>query len=464
MSNNSASDRANSATELITSGSVSKAVWFLAWPTATQTLVQTAYMIINTLFVGKLSPSAPALAAIGAASTAQMLQFGVLVALAAGASALVARSLGAGDGEGANEASRQALILCVIGGIVSGAPFIIWAEPIARAVGARGPVIPVCADYLALSAWASIPMFWWFVITTVLRSAGDAKSPLYIGALALSLNVILDWVLILGPGSLPSYGVHGAAVANIFVRLFAATISFCYLWKSVLGDSMTHYRWNSGYMGRILKIGWPAAVGNILWSGAAVAFFKILGYLPNPAQVTDAQAALTVGNRIEAFAFMPGVAYSMAATPLVGQNLGAGKPERAEHSAWVAAWQAVAIMTAVSISFVACPVWLSRLFTQQAAVVALAATYLMINAPSEPFLAVGMVLRGSLQGAGDTLIPMVITLSTLWIVRIPLTWLLAITLGYGANGAWVAMSATSILSGIVIAAWFKWGSWRTRQV
>lgn len=459
----SAADRANSATELITSGHIGKAVWFLAWPTALQTLIQTAYMMVNLAFVGRLPDAAEALAAVGIAGAAQMIQFGVVVALSAGSSALVARSLGAGDTEGAVEATRQSLILCVVGGIVSGLPFIIWDHQIVAAVGASRAVTPVSADYMAVTAWSSVPMFWWFIVSTVLRSAGDAKSPLYIGAASLSLNVILDWVLIWGVGPIPSYGVHGAAVANVIVRGFATALSFWYLSRSVLAGALEYYRCHPDWCVRILKIGWPAAVGNVLWSAAFVVLVRVLACLPRP-EATIAQAALTVGNRIEAFAFMPGIAYSMAATPLVGQNLGAGKPDRAEHSAWMAVGQAAAIMTVVSISFVAAPRWLSELFTTEAAVVPLAASYLIINAPSEPFLAVAMVLRGALQGAGDTMTPMLLTLATLWVFRLPFAWVLACLLGYGANGAWVAMSASSILAGILIAAWFKWGTWRTRQV
>lgn len=461
--NSSAAARASSATELITNGHIGKAVWFLAWPTAIQTLIQSAYMVINMAFVGRLPHADQALAAVGTAGAAQMIQFGVVIALSAGSSALVARALGAGDTEGATEATRQSLILCVLGGIMSGLPFIIWARPIVAGVGAVGAVTPVAADYLAVTAWSSIPMFLWFIVTTVLRSTGDAKTPLYIGAVALSLNVVLDWVLIWGVGPIPSYGVHGAALANIFVRLFAAGLSFWYLRRSVLAGSMAHFRFDASWCTRILRIGWPAAVGNILWSAAFVGFFKVLAHLPG-GETTAAQAALTVGNRIEGFAFMPGVAYSMAATPLVGQNLGAGKPDRAERSAWAAVWQAVAIMTTVAVLFVVAPRWLTQRFTNEASVVTLAAWYLIINAPSEPFLAVSMVLRGGLQGAGDTLVPMVISVATLWVVRIPLAVLLAVHLGYGANGAWIAMSATTVLSGLLMAAWFKWGSWRTRQV
>ncbi len=459
----SATVQANAATELITSGHVGKAVWSLAWPSTIQTFIQSAYMVINLAFVGRLPHADQSLAAVGIAGAALMVQFGVVVALSAGASALVSRSLGAGDIEGACEATRQSLLLCVIGGVVIGTPYIIWARPVVEMVGAGREVAPIAGDYTALIAWSSIPMFWWFIITTVIRSTGDAKTPLYIGLASLGINAVLDYILILGPGPFASYGVHGAAIATVVSRVVGAGLSFWFLGRSVLAGAMTHFRFHSDWCGRILRIGWPAAVGNIFWSTAFIAFLKVLAYLPG-AQATAAQAAFTVGNRIEGFAFMPGIAYSMAATPLVGQNLGAGKPERAAHTAWVAVGQAAALMTVISISFLVAPRWLAQLFTTEAAVIGPAAAYLMINAPSEPFLALAMVLRGALQGAGDTLMPMVLSVTTLWVIRLPMTWLLSVKLGYGANGAWVAMSVTTVLSGLLIAAWFKWGTWRNRKV
>ncbi len=224
--NSSASDRANSATELITSGHIGKAVWFLAWPTAIQTLIQTAYMVINLAFVGRLHNAAQSIAAVGAGGAALMIQFGAVIALAVGTSALVSRSLGAGKTGDATEATRQSLILSVVGGIIVGVPYIIWARPIVRGVGAAPAIVPIAADYLGLIAWSSVPMFWWFIISTVLRSAGDTRTPLYMGAASLGLNVVLDRILIWGLGPIPSYGVHGAAVATSIARVFAAAISF----------------------------------------------------------------------------------------------------------------------------------------------------------------------------------------------------------------------------------------------
>lgn len=456
------SENSNYATELITSGHIGKAVWYLAWPTAIQTLLQTAYMVANMVFVGRLSHADQALAAVGIGNSVLMIQFGFMIALSVGTSALVARSLGAGRVDEADKATGQSLGMSLVAGIVCAAPLIVWARPVVRLIGAGGSVVPVSADYIAVISWATVPAFVWTVLTSALRSAGDVRSPLYISAITLAANVALDWILIWGVGSLPGYGVHGAAVATVIARVFGAALSLAFLARSVLKGAFANLLPDWSMSARVLKIGLPAAAGNLLWGLSGTAFIAVLAILPE-VQRTAAQAALTVGMRIESFAFMPGLAYSMAATPLVGQNLGAGKIDRAEHSAWVAVSHAAGIMTAVAACFLIFPVWMTRLFTTEAAVVSLTVSYLRINAVSEPFLAVLMVLRGGLQGAGDTLVPMIMTFINMWVLRIPLAVLL-LKLGYGAPGAWVSMSATTVVGGLMIAAWFKWGTWRTLKV
>ena len=453
----------NAATELITSGRIWSAVWYVAWPTAINTFIQTAYSIINLAFVGRLPDATRSLAAVGFGFTVLMVQFGVMMALSVGTSALVARFLGAGQHEDADDATRQSLILCILGGVVSGLPIVLFSGPIVRLIGATPDVEHIAADYTAIIAWFSIPVFFYVIITAALRSAGDVRSPLYMGAIVLSLNVVFDWLLIFGIGPFPMLGVRGAAIATGISRIVAMFLAFWFLKRSVLGGSLSHFRVHWGWFGRILNIGWPAAIQNLLWSTASAGFLWILSKLPE-AQVTPAQAALTAGTRIEGIAFMVGIAYSMAATPLVGQNLGAGKPERAEHAAWVAAGQAVLIMTAAAIGFFVFARPLALGFTKEPAVVPLIVSYLRINAISEAALAVGMVLRGALQGAGDTRVPAVISVATLWVVRLPLAWLLSISLGFGVAGAWLAMCSTTVLSGVLIACWFKWGTWRTLKV
>ena len=453
----------NHASEIIVEGRIWSAVWYLAWPTAINTLIQSAYGVINTIFVGMLPNATQSLAAVGIGSQGLMIQFGIMIGVSAGTSALVARALGAQNYDDADKAMGQTIILSVAAGILTALPLIVFARPIVEIIGAKGAASPLAAHYTALIAWFSIPMFLLVNITAALRAAGDMRGPLVVNAAVIMLNIVLDWFLILGHGPFPRMGVYGAAIATSASRVVGMFLAFALLRRSVLKEALSWVRFDWPWCARILNIGWPAAIQNLLWSTASAGFRCILGALP-AAQVNPAQAALTVSLAVESMAFMPGIAYSMAATPLVGQNLGAGKPDRAEHSAWVAVGQAVFIMSSVALVFFFAPEWLARKFTQEQTVVPLIVSYLRINAISEPFLALGMVLRGALQGAGDTRVPAAITVGTFWVVRLPLAYLLAIALHYGATGAWVAMSATTCLSGALMACWFKWGTWRALEV
>jgi len=451
------------ANEIITSGHVWTAVWYLAWPTAINTIIQTAYGIINAIFVGRLPNATDALAAVGIGNSILMIQFGLVIGLSAGTSALIARFVGAGDYGDADAATGQSLLLSVIAGIVTGLPLVIFAVPIVSVVGASGSIVSLAADYTAISSWFSIPMFLFVIITSAIRSTGDMRSPLYAGGATIVINILFDWLLIFGIGPFSAMGVRGAAISTAITRVVGMLLMFWFLQRSELRGWFRHLRWHSGWSSRIMNIGWPAAAQNLLWSTAFAGFIRILALLP-AAQAAAAQAALTVSIRIESFAFMPGVAYSIAATPLVGQNLGAGKPDRAEYSAWVATGQAVAIMTAVAVLFLAIPHRLALMFTNELAVVPLIVSYLRINALSEPLLAVNMVLRGALQGAGDTRFPMWTTVGTLWALRLPLAWALSVPAGLEATGAWIAMSATTALSGIIMAIYFRIGRWRRIRV
>lgn len=448
--------------DLIVSGNVWKSVWFLAWPTAVTTFVQTAYNVVNRMFIGRIGSEAEsALAAVGIGGAVLMMQFAVILGLSVGTSALASRFIGAQKYGDADEAVRQSILLCVVGGILTSLPLIIWASPIVAAVGAKCQVVTLAAEYTVIISYSSIAMFLIMVITSALRSAGDVRRPLYASAVILAINAILDYLLIFGVWVFPEMGVKGAAIATNISRVCGVILLFYFLKKSSLCGSMSHFRIHLGWFARVLNIGWPAMFQHLLWTTAYAGFIKVLSYLPD---AVAAQAAVTIAITIESFAFMPGVAYSQAVTPLVGQNLGAGNPGRAANSAWIASGQAAAIMSAVAVLFLAVPEQLALAFTREPAVVPLVVSYLRVNAFGEPFLALAMVLRGALQGAGETRFPAWTTFITNWLIRLPLTWLLAITLDCNAFGAWIAMCATTVLGGIIIAWWFQKGVWKNIEV
>lgn len=455
--------RRSEATAIITDGPIWKAVWYLAWPSAISTLIASLYNFINSAFLAHVYNAKDTLAAAGIGGNALNFQMALTFGLSAGTAALVSRFLGEQNIEDAEQAARQSLLVSVLGAVATGVPLALCAKFLVKAIGAEDSVIPLATSYTAIISMASIPLFINVIATTILRSQGDVRSPLYAGGAMILVNVVLDWLLIFGFWSVPAMGINGAAIATGISRIVGTILTLYFLKRSILGGALSHWRLDLSWLRRILAVGWPASLSNIIWATSSAAFRHILGMLP-AGQSTAAQAAYTAALAIENLAFQPGIAYSMAATPLVGQNLGAGKPERAARSAWVATWQAVVIMTLTGASFLLIPHLLAAPFKKDAAVVPIIIAYLRINSFSEPFLAMNMVLRGALQGAGDTRAPAVITGASLWLFRIPLAWLLAIKLQMGAAGAWWAMSLTCCLSGIMMAVWFKIGGWRERRI
>lgn len=464
---NEALQRRSDATALITEGSIWRAVWYFAWPSAINNISGAAYGFINAAFLGHLARQSEAtnsLAAAGIAGNSIHLQFAFVMGLSAGTAALVSQFTGAGKHEDAEQAARQSLIVAVLAGILTGIPLALLGGPIAALAKAAPDVVPLAASYTAIIAWtSSIPWFIYMLALVILRSQGDAMSPFYTGIVMISLNILFDWLLIFGVGPFPALGINGAAWATSISRIAAMIVSVYFLRRSSLGGALSRWRLDTAWIRRALAIGWPASLQSFIMTAAGFAFIRILGLLP-AAEKTAAQAAYTVAMRIEAISFMPGVAFSTAATPLVGQNLGAGKPARAARSAWIATGQAVGIMAFVGSLFLLIPHALAAPFKPDPVVLPMIVSYLIINSFSEPFLAVNMVLRGALQGAGDTLVPMLIILGSLWVVRIPLQWLLAIRMQMGAPGAWWAMSVTACLAGLLMLVWFRFGGWENRRI
>lgn len=281
-------------------------------------------------------------------------------------------------------------------------------------------------------------------------------------AVATVINVVGDYILIFGIGPFPKLGIAGAAIAVVTSRIISTTMLLAYLPKTLIPNAFKgSWKPSWGWFARILNIGYPAAVQALLRTGASMTYF---GILTRTSEGENALAALTIGLRTEALAFMPGFAFSVAAASMVGQNLGARQQERAKKGAWAATWQGIVIMGGIGMLFVLFSRQIADLFTNDMHVLPLAASYLWINGLSEPFLALGMILTGALQGAGETRLPTLATILTLWVIRLPLTYLLAITLHWGALGAWIAMSSSTVISGIAVLGIFKWANWAEKEI
>ena len=445
----------------ISAEQIRRDVWQIAWPSVLTFALMTTNAILDRMFVGALGRDA--LAAVGVGGQLLFLLVSLSMGITTGTTALVARFTGAEDPENAAMSTGQSLSLSLVGGILCTLGIYLALPLYLTAMGLEPAAKELCRQFTFLSLFGMTPMFLTGVFGAAYRGLGDTRTPLKVMICANIVHITCDWVLIFGHFGMPKMGLAGAGIAVTASNVVAMGVYAYLMSRSSLKSSMelTDLRLTLEWSRRVLKIGIPAAVTALLRVTSLMSF---TGVLSRTADGMNGVAALPIGLTAESIAFMPGFGYSIAASALVGQSLGAKDPHRAERYGWAATWQAVAVMSAMGALFFVAARPFVHLFTSDPYVAALAVSYLRIMAISEPMLGMGMVLTGALQGAGDTTRPAIVTLITFWAVRLPLAYLLALPMGYHTPGAWFAMSASTILSGILSIIIFRRDSWKKIRV
>jgi putative MATE family efflux protein len=439
---------------------IRRAVWTLAWPTIIANLLQNAASLINLYFVRDLGVKA--MDAVAWGEQVMGLVFAVSMGISVGTTALVARFTGAREHADASDAVRQSLVLGAILGVLTMLALSVSGRVILRAMGATDDILPLGLGYYRLMMLAVPPFIIVSVCSAAFRGLGDTRTPLWILGSMNVVNILMDMTLIWGRGPVPAFGIRGAAMGSTLARVFAGIVFLVVLWRSRTRVVQTGRTWSPSleWWRRIVRIGIPSAAQVALRTIAMSSFVSVLARMADGPAIV---AAMSVGMRAEGLAYMPGMAFNVAAATLVGQNLGARKPEQANHAAWVAALQSAAVMTVMGLAFY---VFAEPIAWRFAAVEArpYVVSYLRINAICEPFLALAMTLTGASQGAGDTARPMWVMVVTMWLVRLPPTWFFGLRLGYGAAAAWWAMSLSVVVQGLLMAAVWRTGQWREARV
>jgi putative MATE family efflux protein len=300
-----------------------------------------------------------------------------------------------------------------------------------------------------------------FIINAVFRSAGDAAISMRVLWLANLINIILDPLLILGIGPFPELGIKGAAIATATGR----GVGVCYqFWLLFNGKGRVQLRIRHLYIRtKVLLSLIRLSLGGI--GQSLIATTSWIGLVRIIAEFgSSALAGYTIAIRIIIFTLLPSWGLSNAAATLVGQNLGARKPDRAQRSVWMTARVNVIFMGVVSIVFIAAPAFFIRIFIQDPEIIRLGATCLRIIAFGFAFYGMGMVMIQALNGAGDTTTPTIINLICFWIIEIPLAYLLALRLGIGENAVYIAIISAESLMTIIAAVIFQQGKWKLRKV
>jgi len=443
-----------------TTGPILPALIILAIPMILEMSMEALFAIVDTFFVAKLG-AAP-VAVVGLTESVIALVYAVGVGLSIGATATVARRVGEKDMEGAARTATHAVYLGVVVSVVMGILGVIFAEDIFRLLGAEQEVIDIGLPFMRLMYGTSGVIVFLFLLNGIFRGAGDAAIALRVLIIANGLNIVLDPMFIFGIGFFPEWGVTGAAVATVIGR----SVGVAYAAWALFGRSngrlqvrRDHWTFDPKLLWSLVSISGTAVlqflVGTLSWSGLV----RIIAGFG-----TVAVAGYQIGLRVIVFVILPAVGLANAAATLVGQNLGAGKPERAERSVWLASGLNAGLLGIAGLFFVLFPDLVVSIFTTDASVAGYARDCLRIVGYGYAFYGLGMVMESSFNGAGDTWTPTYLNFIVFWLFEIPLAYVLANHYGFGPQGVFWAITLAFSLLAVSAALLFKRGKWKLKAV
>ena len=442
-----------------TVGPIGRAVLLLAVPMVLEVVLESVFAVADIFWVSRLGPDA--VASVGLTESLLTVIYALAMGLGIGATAVVARRIGEKDPEGAARAAVQALALALLVSVVLGTAGALLAPRLLALMGASPGVIETGRGYATIMLGGEAAIIVLFVANAIFRGAGDAAIAMRVLWLANIINIVLGPLLIFGPGPFPALGVTGAAIATTTGRSVGAIYAVTRLFRqaSRIPVGRRHLRVDVGVMRQILSLSGSATLQNLIGMASWIGLVRILaGY------GSEALAGYTIAVRLIIFALLPSWGLSNAAATMVGQSLGARKPERAERAVWQAGAYNARFLVAVGILFFVAAPLILRAFTDDPVVSDYAIHCLRIVALGYPLYAYGMVLTQSFNGAGDTWTPTWLNLFCFWIFEIPLAWGLSGPAGFGPSGVFWAIMASFSLLARARAVLFRRGHWKTLVV
>lgn len=443
-----------------TEGSVFKSLFALAGPIVLTNLFHTAYQLVDTFWVGRLGADAVAAVSLSFPIIFLLITLGGGFSLAG--TILVAQYTGQKNSKEVNYVASQtvvlmfgiSVILSILGWFVAG--------PIMQLMGADANVLPGATSYLKVSSIGIVFMFSFFVFQSLMRGVGEVKLPLYIVASTVLMNLILDPLFINGYGSFAGYGVTGAAVATIFTQGIASIIGIIILFrgKHQVAISAKSFAPDWKLTKRMFFLGLPASVEQSMKAlGLSIMSFLVATF------GTTIIATYGIGVRILSFIIIPAFGLSMATSTLVGQNMGAGKADRAEEIATLSVKIGFIALLVISIlAFISAPLLAETFIPDDAEVIAGSTIFIRFLSFAFPCIGVSLVLNGVFQGSGNTQTPMIFSLISLWILEFPLSYILSKHTGLAENGLWIAVPIANLLTLTMAFTYFKMGRWKTLQL
>ena len=442
-----------------TQGSIPRAVVVLAVPMMLEMSMQSVFAVVDIFFVGKLGPDS--VAAVGITESILTLIFAIAMGLSMGTTAMVARRIGEGKADEAGVAAVQAFGLGTVIALVLG--FVGWlsAPWLLALMGGEPSVVATGTGYAGIILGTNITVLLLFLINAAFRGAGDAALAMRALWLANIANIILDPILIFGWGPIPAFGLEGAAIATAVGRALGVLYQIRYLgWGSGrLQIRRQHLRFERQTAWRILRVSSTGMVQFLVGTASWLGIFRILAGFGSAAL-----AGYTIAVRIVIFAILPSWGMGNAAASLVGQNLGAGQPDRAERSVYVASAGNMVFMILVATFFQIFSGTVVQWFSDEPEVVALAVECLRIVTLAYVFMGFGMVCVQAFNGAGDTTTPTWINFLCYWLFQLPVAWVLAHPVGWGPRGVFIAIALSQVALALVGLVLFRRGRWKTKEL
>ena len=442
-----------------TSGSLNRAILLLAIPMVLEMVLESLFAVVDVFWVGRLG--ADAVATVGLTESLLSLVFAIGLGLSLSTTAMVARRIGEKDPEGAAVAGAQAIFIGFGVSVLVGIPSLIYAPDLLRLMGASPSIVAGGSGYARIALGGSGVLMFLFLNNAIFRGAGDAAIAMRLLWVSNIINLILDPCFIFGLGPFPKLGVTGAALATFTGRGIGVFYQFYRLLRGTerIRILRAQVRVNWQVLLRLLRVSLTGilqfAIAHTSWIGL-VRIISVFG--------SAALAAYTIAIRILIFVIMPSWGLSNAAATLVGQNLGARKPERAQLSVWRTGFYNMLFLGGVGVFFMIYATPVIRLFTNDPEVVPLAASCLRILSYGNIGYAYGMVMLQAFNGAGDTVTPTIVNFFGFWLLEIPLAFFLALRAGWQANGAYVSIvvaECSIALAGVLL---FRRGKWKGQQI
>jgi len=442
-----------------TTGSLGVAIFILAVPMIIEMMAESLFAIVDIFYVSRLGSSAVAVVSI--TESMMYLIYSVAIGLSIGATATVARRIGEKDTEGAAKAATHSLYLGAFASLVLGGIGVIFAPNFLRLMGADESIVAEGTAFTRIMLGGNVVVMFLFMLNAIFRGAGDAAIAMRVLWFANIMNVILAPCFIFGLWIFPHLGVTGAAVGTTLGRGLGVLFASYKLFFAEKRFTIHAYHWkmDPARLWKLIKVSAPGVLQFFIQTASWIGLVRVITGFG-----VQAIAGYQIGIRVVIFALLPSVGLANAAATLVGQNLGAGKPERSERAVWTAAFYNVIVQTSIGILFVVFAGSIAGIFATEPEELQYATDALRIIAYGFFFYAIGMVLETAFNGAGDTWTPTWLNFCVFWLFEIPLAYALAYEFGLGPYGVFWAITISFSVLAVVAAMLFRRGKWKLKAV